>query len=170
MRLLRQQSDLLEYAGAGEWRILGAGLILAGLAFGVIPLVIFLGNRQPMVLIPAALGILLLLGGVWAASFRESMVFDGGATVLRVTTRSLFSSSADDIPFAKIDGVVLGARVYTSASGQTARHMYYMELRLDDGRAIKLEDSGRNKDERLAKERASEIAALCGAELLTETP
>jgi hypothetical protein len=48
--------------------------------------------------------------------------------------------------------------------------MFFMELRLHDGRNVPFEDEAFNHTEEAARQRASEIAGLTGAPLSGEPP
>jgi hypothetical protein len=170
MRLLTQEPDLLVFGGQLEYRILGIGLAIAGIAVAIIPMLMYLRDGRTMLLIPAALGVLLFLGGVWAISYRHSVTFDGRTRAIRTVSSSLTGRTEDVIPFSQIREIGLKTRIYSSVSSQTVRQMFFMELRLHEGRNVPFEDEEFNDTEDAARQRASEIARLTGAPLSGEPP
>ena len=98
MRLLTQEPDLLVFGGQLEYRIFGIGLAIAGIALAIVPLLLYLRDGRMLLLIPAALGVLLFLGGVWALSYRHSVTFDGRTQAIQILSSSLRGRSEELIP------------------------------------------------------------------------
>jgi hypothetical protein len=98
MRLLTQEPDFLVFGGQGEYRVIGIGLAIAAIAFVTAALLPYLRGGRTMLLIPAALGVLLFLGSVWAFSYRHSVTFDGRTRAIRILSSSLRGRTEEDRP------------------------------------------------------------------------
>ena len=105
---------------------------------------------------------LLLIGGMWALSYRQSVNFDKTISAIQISSSSLFGKSEGQIPFNRIQAIRIRQRIYSSATSQVARVKFYMEFELSDGGTFKFEDDDFSDTEAKARRRASELAAFCG--------
>jgi len=163
MRLLSEESQKLVYGGLSGWVMVGLGLIVAGLAFGVVPLVCFLDGRGVPFLILAAVGLVLLLAGIWGIGHRHRIEFDGRAGVIRVMQGNRFLSGPDSLPFDRVTEVGIIKKIYTSVSAGVARQFHVVELRLTDGGSIEIHDQDVEQDLEQTRQRGRRIAELVGA-------
>ena len=162
MQLLQQDASLLTYGGTAQYKVLGIGLLIAWIAFGLLPFVLFLRNRQVPFLIFSIFGLILLIGGIWALSYRQFVIFDKSISSISTGFSNIFQKSEQRVLFTDIREIGIRRRVYSSATSQTTRQLFFMEFRLADGSTFKLEDDDFNGTEEQARKRASELAAFCG--------
>jgi len=162
MRLLSEGSQVLVFGGRSGGVIVGVGLVLAGLAFGVLPLFLYLRNREIPFLILSGFGLLLLLAGLWALGHQHRIELDGTSDVVRVMRGNRFLSSPDSIPFSQVAEVGILQKVYTSVSAGVARQYYVMELRLADGSRMEIQDQEVEQDLEETRRRGRQVAEIVG--------
>ena len=163
MRLLSEGSQMLVFGGRSGWVMVGVGLVVAGLAFGVLPLLLYLRGRGVVFLIFSGVGLVLLLAGLWGMGHRHRVELDGASEVIRVMRGNRFLSSPDSIPFGRVGEVGIIRKVYTSVSAGVARELYVMELRLTDGGSVEIQDQDVEQDLERTRQRGRRIAELLGA-------
>lgn len=168
MRLLSEEPERLVFGGLSGGVIVGVGLVVAGLGFGVAPLYAYLRGGEVSFLIMSGVGVALLFAGLWAAGHKHRIELDGGAGVVRVMRGNRFLSSPDSIPFGQVTEVGITRRLYTSASGGTAWQYYVLELRLADGGSIEIQDQDAERDQQRTLQRGRRVAELVGAPFKSE--
>lgn len=154
---------MLVYGGRSGWVMVGMGLIVAGLAFGVVPLLLYLRGRGVPFLILSGIGLVLLLTGLWGIGHRHRIELDGGSGVVRVLRGNRFLSGPDSIPFSRVTEVGIIQKIYTSVTVGVARQFYLMELRLADGSSVEIQDQDVERDLERTRQRGRRIAVLVGA-------
>lgn len=168
MRLLTEGGSLLVYGGRSGWFPVGIGLILLGLAFGVVPLVLYLRGGAPSLLAVGAAGSVLLLVGLWGVTHVQRIEMDRSDGVLRVLDGSRFLASPETIPFDRVREVGVARRVFTSTQPAAVNVYHVLELRLDDEREIAIDDVDVNDDLERVRSRGRRIATFVGAPFAPE--
>ena len=161
MRLINEGSQLLVYGGRSGWLIVGVGLLLLGLAFGVLPLLLQRSENAPPVAL-AALGLPLLLAGIWAVGYRQEVAIDGTTDTLRVVRGNRFLASPRALPFDRVREVGLIRLNYVSQSGNTGHAYWVIAVRLDDGGTVEIHDEEIGQELERVRTRGRRVAELLG--------
>jgi hypothetical protein len=161
MRLVNEGSQLLVFGGRSGWLIIGMGLLVLGLVFGVLPLLLRRAENGPPVAL-AALGLPLLLAGIWAVGYRQEVAIDGSTDTLRIVRGNRFLTSPRTVPFHRIEEVGLIRLNYVSQAGNTGHAYWVMALRLVDGETVRIHDEEVDRELERVRSRGRRVAELLG--------
>lgn len=167
MRLLKDEPNLIVFGGTPELKLVGIGLILAGLAFGVFPLYMLFKTRNSLLVIPVIIGLGILAGGVMAVTHRKTFSFDLQDKQLRIESRNVFRGSGEEIPFSRIQGIRVGTRTYSSSRSGASHQVFVMQFPVQDAPPIEIDDSEHNVSEESCSSRVQWLAGRTGLKILT---
>lgn len=164
MRLLTEGGALLVYGGRSGWVVVGVGLLVAGAAFGALPLFLYLRRGgEPFLLGLGGVGLVLLVAGLWAVTHVDRIELDRAEGEIRRIRGSRFLAAPDTLPFERVREVGLARRSFVSVQSGAARTYHVLVVRVDDGRDIEIHDEEVDDELEEARSRGRRIATFVGA-------